>query len=163
MTFASYAWNLVRPPDLNGTTDIFVRDLIGEDTDMASVTSNGEQIDDGGNHTTAHPKIFGDGRYVVFTSWAWNVVPNDGNNAYDIFLHDRLTGKTTRASVDSHGNEDDTGLSGALFPGISDDGRVVIFRADFTQLAPADTNNAPDIFVHAEFGIRLGGPPSRGP
>jgi hypothetical protein len=47
----------------------------------------------------------GDGRYVVFQSDAWNIVPDDTNGVSDIFVHDTRTGKTFRASVSTSGVE----------------------------------------------------------
>jgi Tol biopolymer transport system component len=42
-----------------------------------------------------------DGRYVVFTSYANNLVPNDTNGYYDIFVRDIMNNVTTRVSVNS--------------------------------------------------------------
>src|SRR6185436_1694279 len=58
----------------------------------------------GGNEGTAHA-ISGDGRYVVFDSMAWDIVPDDGNYVPDVFLRDRATGTTTRLSVGAGGTE----------------------------------------------------------
>src|SRR5262245_29439855 len=46
---------------------------------------------EGGAHA-----ISGDGRYVAFSSLAWDVVPDDFNNWFDVFLRDRAMGTTTR-------------------------------------------------------------------
>ncbi len=44
------------------------------------------------------PSISGDGRYIVFSSEATNLVENDNNGTSDIFLYDRLTKVTTLVS-----------------------------------------------------------------
>ncbi len=49
--------------------------------------------------------ISADGRFVVFSSDATNLVPGDTNAAFDAFLHDRQTGETSRLSVSSTGAE----------------------------------------------------------
>ncbi len=49
--------------------------------------------------------ISADGRYVVFNSYASNLVPNDTNGTSDTFRHDTLTGSTTRVSVASDGTQ----------------------------------------------------------
>ncbi|MBI3843525.1 MAG: hypothetical protein HY292_02690, partial [Planctomycetes bacterium] len=49
--------------------------------------------------------ISADGRYVLFTSDATNLVPNDTNGVADIFHHDRLTQRTTRVNVTSSGEQ----------------------------------------------------------
>jgi hypothetical protein len=40
-----------------------------------------------------------DGQVVAFASDATNLEPNDGNNAVDVFAHDRPSGVTTRVSL----------------------------------------------------------------
>jgi hypothetical protein len=49
--------------------------------------------------------ISADGRLVAFTSDADNLVAGDGNFDTDIFVHDRQTQSTVRASVRSDGTE----------------------------------------------------------
>jgi len=56
-------------------------------------------------------------------------------------------GTTTRVSVDSAGNEANTG-SATGRGGISGDGRYVVFYSSATNLTPDDTNGVSDIFVH---------------
>lgn len=106
-----------------------------------SVGSSGEQA----NGDSAHTGVSADGRFVVFHSDATNLVPGDTNGKDDIFVHDRMTGMTTRASLSSCGDEGD-GLS--LGPGISEDGRFVTTTSHATNLVPGDTNGVRDVFVH---------------
>ena len=70
-------------------------------TTRVSVVSDGEQ----GNNHSEYPSTSADGRFVAFQSCANNLVADDTNNAYDIFVHDRQTGETARVSVDSAGVE----------------------------------------------------------
>jgi hypothetical protein len=42
-----------------------------------------------------------DGRYVVFASGAADLVPGGTNEAFDIFVRDRVTGTVERGSVSS--------------------------------------------------------------
>lgn len=70
-----------------------------------------------------------DGRYVVFGSYATDLVPNDTNNRQDVFLRDMQTGFTTRISA----GYDDAGTawqssSEYSHPSISADGRYVTFQ-----------------------------------
>jgi Tol biopolymer transport system component len=69
----------------------------GQSTSRASVDSAGMQATSGGGR----PSISADGRFVSIQSDSRDLVPGDTNGAYDIFVHDRRTGATTRASVDS--------------------------------------------------------------
>lgn len=140
VAFQSQADNLV-PGDTNGSCDIFVRDLLKGTTKRVSVDSLGNEGDSGSQRV----RISGDGRLVVFASEATNLVPGDTNGVRDIFVHDRLTGKTTRVSVDLQGNEanDDSWA-----PDISADGLWVAFESLATNLVPGDGNGAIDIFLH---------------
>ena len=85
----------------------------------------------------------GDGRYVVFQSDAWNIVPDDENGVTDIFVHDERTGKTFRASVSSAGAEAN-GYSGNA--AITTDGHLVVFESDASNLAGGDRNLTTDIY-----------------
>ena len=73
------------------------------DTTRVSVDSAGVE----GNGFSTAPSISssGNGRYVAFQSNATNLVPGDENGLPDIFVHDRQTGRTTRVSVDSAGED----------------------------------------------------------
>jgi uncharacterized repeat protein (TIGR01451 family) len=115
-------------------------------TTRVSVASGGAEAD----NTSDMPAISADGRFVAFVSLASNLVPDDTNDATDVFVHDRRTGTTERVSVDSRGRQGDgnSGLVGAAgYPAISADGRFVAFPSDATNLVRGDTNNATDVFV----------------
>jgi Tol biopolymer transport system component len=139
VAFRSLATNLVLG-DTNERWDIFVHDRQTHTTERVSVASDGTQAN---GHSYA-PSISDDGRYVVFRSAATNLVPNDTNERWDIFVHDRQTHTTERVSVASDGAQAN-GHSYA--PSISDDGRVVAFESDATNLAAGDGNGATDVFV----------------
>ena len=140
IAFLSDATNLV-PGDTNGVTDVFVHDRGSGLTERVNVDSAGIQADDASNDLA----LSGDGRVVAFHSWASNLVSGDTNQSSDVFVHDRQTGLTDRVSVDSSGAEA-SGFS--YFPFISDDGNLVGFSSDASDLVSNDTNNATDAFVH---------------
>lgn len=140
VAFGSSADNLV-PEDTNGVFDIFVHDLTTGATSIVNISSAGVQAKD----YSDFPAISADGRYVAFHSIASNLVREDTNGFYDVFVHDRLTGKTTRVSVDSEGLE---GNSGSINASISPNGRYVAFMSAASNLVPGDTNDFIDIFVH---------------
>ncbi|MGQ0554121.1 MAG: TolB family protein [Planctomycetota bacterium] len=85
-----------------------------------------------------------DGRFVAFASDAPNLVDFDGNNSGDIFVHDRLTGVTTRESLASDGTEANDMSYG---PSLSADGRFLVFESWATNLVPGDTNGFQDVFL----------------
>lgn len=144
VAFISGANNLVAG-DTNNQYDAFVHDRNTGATTRVSVDSNGGEANSYPNNVS----ISGNGRYVVFASYATNLVANDMNGDSDVFVHDRNTGATTRVSVDSNGSEvsgwSDTIDMGA---GVSTDGRYIMFISDATNLVANDTNGEDDIFLH---------------
>ena len=98
-----------------------------------------------GNGPSQHAQISANGRFVVYTSTASNLVDGDTNWVADVFVHDRRPGETTRASVDDAGNQ---GNSLSQFPRISAGGRFVAFESLASNLVDGDTNGALDVFVH---------------
>jgi len=98
VAFQSSATNLVAG-DSNGTADVFVHDRSTGQTTRVSVAGDGSQ----GNNVSYNPRLSGDGRFVAFRSDATNLVAGDTNGVRDVFVHDCVTGATTRVSVDSGG------------------------------------------------------------
>ena len=129
VAFDSEATNLVGG-DTNGALDVFVRDRAGGRTERVSVSSKGKQ----GNSGSAGPMLSGDGRFVTFSSGAANLVAGDTNGRSDIFVHDRMTGETTRVSVAADGAQGDNNSIGTA--AISADGRFVAFTSDASNLVP---------------------------
>jgi len=143
VAFDSQATNL--EPGQNGQEGVFVHNRITGKTIEVSVNSSGVE----GNGFSLGPTISRDGRFVVFFSFASNLVSGDTNGAPDIFVRNLSAGTTERVSVDSSGVEGNGGSGGPLdLPDISADGRFVAFSSTATNLVPGDTNGVPDIFVH---------------
>jgi len=139
VAFGSVASNLVAN-DTNNQSDVFVRDRVAGATELVSVSSAGQQT----NGISYAEDISGDGRFVAFMSAATNLVPDDTNGKWDVFVHDRLARTTERVSVSSQSAEgDQTSLNGS----ISADGRFVAFQSMAMNLVPDDTNGHEDIFV----------------
>ncbi len=86
-------------------------------------------------------------RFVTLTSYATNLVLNDTNNSADIFLHDRLTKKTSRVSVGADGEQGD---GHSYYSKISADGRFITYLSLASNLAPGagDTNKETDVFLY---------------
>lgn len=171
IAFNSRAVNLV-PHDNNRTTDVFVKDLLTGRVQRVSVASDGaeghgvcsaKQRQGVGESpkviTVAQgsgaPSISDNGRYVTFTSCATNLVPNDRNLAADVFVHDRIAGRTRRVSVSSSGEEtppdvstqDTQRVSRNGHGQISGNGRYVAFVSSAGNLVRDDTNGDEDVFV----------------
>lgn len=139
VAFVSDATNLVSV-DTNFSSDIFLHDLQTGQTRRVSIASNGVQPND---HSIA-PAISAGGRYVAFQSYAGNLVSGDTNQSSDIFLHDLQTGQTSRVSLGVGGVQ---GNGSSMLPGLSADGRGLVFRSTAWNLVSQDSNDAADIFV----------------
>src|SRR5205823_1924432 len=111
------------------------------ETTRVDVSGEGKQARILPSHGTS---ISADGRYVVFTAEAGNLVSGDTNDATDVFVHDRQTGETIRASVTPSGGQA-IGFSGDGM--ISADGRYVAFYSYARNLVPHDTNGGQDVFL----------------
>lgn len=139
VAFQSSATNLVAG-DTDQFYDIFVRDRRAGTTVRASVGRRGGPAD---NHSSG-PSISGDGRYLMFSSEATNLVASDTNGVSDVFVRDLRTGRTTRVSVRPDGTQVDGRSLGSA---ISGNGRFVLFESLASDLVPGDANGASDIFV----------------
>jgi Tol biopolymer transport system component len=110
-------------------------------TKRVSVSSKGKE----GSFGSDFPSVSANGRYVCFESL--NKFANgDAKMDDDIFVHDRKTGKTKRASVKSNGSEA-PGMASSDSCSISGDGRLVAFRSG-AALVGGDTNGYEDVYVH---------------
>lgn len=96
-----------------------------------------------------------DGRYATFISASTDLVPDDSNEARDVFLRDLVNGVTIRVNVSSTGEQADQPYQDLFYPygapmgpSVSNDGTVV-FTTAATNLVPGDTNGVQDLFVHS--------------
>jgi hypothetical protein len=159
--FRSSASNLVAG-DTNGVNDVFVhdrdtdRDGIYDEpgavrTERVSVSSDGAE----GDGAVFLASISASGRFVAFDSFASNLVGDDTNATYDVFVRDRDTDNdkifdelgavaTFRANLTQAGTESSEG-SGT--PSISGNGRWVVFDSAARDLHGLNGPN-PDVFVH---------------
>ena len=83
--------------DLNGRTDVFLRDLTTNQTKIISRARAGGLA---GNGNSYQPAMSADGVTVLFTSEASNLVPNDNNSATDIFTAASALGAPDFGPVD---------------------------------------------------------------
>lgn len=145
VAFHSWDSGLVLP-DTNDRYDIYVLDRTTGVTERVSNDSAGVQ----GNNDSTGASMSSDGRFVAFTSDADNLVPGDTNFDLDVFVHDRATHTTVRASVSTTGTE--TGFElGSLNASISANGQAVAFESE-GALVPTDPGFPVDIYVHDESG-----------
>jgi Tol biopolymer transport system component len=120
--------------------DVFIQEVTTGRIMCASRTHTGGES----NLNSAETSLSFDGRYIVFTSQASNLVPGDTNRKADIFWYDTVAKKILRASVSSKGvqaNDD------CHSPWVSGNGRFVVFYSAATNLVPNDTNKKADVFL----------------
>ena len=139
IVFESSSTNIVEN-DTNDEIDIFLHDTTTKVNTIISLGYDGEPaIPSGG----INPSISANGRYIVFSSSATNLVENfsDVDTRSNLFLHDAQT-NTTVLVVNS-------GLIGIGYPSavVSNDGKVV-FRSDGTDIVPNDNNGSSDVFLY---------------
>jgi Tol biopolymer transport system component len=89
VAFSSGSSQLLLKDTDDFNSDIFVYDRVGKK--MSKITNNT-------TGSSVYPSISADGRFVSFMSQADNLVLNDSNNAWDTFVHDLKTGKTSRVN-----------------------------------------------------------------
>jgi len=136
VVYESYASDLVAA-DMNLAPDIFVYDTQTHTNQLVSVALGSSNSGNGGSSQAAFTP---DGRYVAFSSTAWNLVSVTPGGV-NVFLRDLVAGTTTLVSA-SNGN-----TASADEPVITPDGRFVAFRSARPGLVPTLTSVGEDIFV----------------
>jgi len=140
VAFESGASNLVRR-DTNGVSDIFLHDRGTGKTFRVSVGGRHRQAN-GPSHSSG---VSPNGRFIVFESFASNLVKGDTNGTWDVFLRDRAKKKTYRISVNSSGHQ---GNGPSADPVVTPNGRFVSYESSASNLVSNDTNGAvTDVFV----------------
>jgi Tol biopolymer transport system component len=104
-----------------GSRNVFVRDA--GTTTRVSIGAGGAEP----NGESFGPSISGDGRTVVFTSNASNLVSGDTNGQSDVFAFDRTNGAIRRISVTPSGAEANGGVASPTPPSTNATGTVFAF------------------------------------
>lgn len=89
--------------------------------------------------------LSGDGRFVEFESQASNLIAGDTNNLRDVFVVDRQSGQSSRASIAPNNQEAN---AHSFASDISADGRYVAFESWASNLVSGDSGNVWDVFVY---------------
>ena len=102
------------------------------------------------NARSRFPVFSGDGRWILFTSDATNLVAGDTNGVTDIFARDVLTDVVVRISLGAGGVQGN-GASGYMehtrAHATSFDGRFVAFYSAASNLVADDGNGTVDLFL----------------
>jgi Tol biopolymer transport system component len=137
--FVAWGDTLV-PGDTEDTPDIFMKDLRTEAITRVNTRPDGTVAD----AQPYQPSVSADGRYVVFSSLASNLVRHDSNNVDDVFLKDVVSGAVVRLS-ERFGRQ---GNNFSVAPTISADGRTVVFATLATNLSPTAATPSSELLVH---------------
>lgn len=144
VAFASFSADLVAG-DGNAAADVFVHDRRTHTTERVSVAAEDTQANAGAFvPLLSGLAISGDGSLVVFDSPATNLVPDDDNDASDVFVRDRRRGTTTRVSVGVRGEQANApARAGTMAP----DGSAVAFTSAATNLVPGVRGGLVELYV----------------
>jgi len=132
IVFESVATDLIAG-GTDGTRQIYLYDRIAQTTELISVSSD-SLGGNPGNERSESPSVSADGRYVVFSSDATNLVEGHNWGWTDVFRRDRTTHETILVSVASITGEQANFNSKT--PSISDDGNRIAFESDAENLIP---------------------------
>ena len=130
----------MNPVPYERTQQIAVLDVVTGDFEIVSRGPDGEI----GNRFSEDPSISADGSRVAFTSWA-NLVEDDDNMLFDVFVVDRDTDELTMLSRRPDGAPANDSSFQAT---ISADGSFVAFASRASDLLPADPDPNVSVFGH---------------
>jgi Tol biopolymer transport system component len=153
VAFLGGATNLVAGvTDVNGAGDVFLRDRVARTTSLVSHTATSAAITANQGSEKAVPSS--DGGYVVFESWATDLVagqvdPGPSSGDADVFLHDRVAGTAVLVSH-APGLPTQAAEGTSTDPVISGDGAYVVFsNLDGNPVdGLIDANAANDLYLY---------------
>jgi uncharacterized repeat protein (TIGR01451 family) len=111
-----------------GYTKVFMRDMQAGTTLFVSRPPDGEPI----NNDSFEPAISGDGKYIVFHSFATNLSTGNPDGLGQVYLWDSTSGVINRVSRPVTGAL--AGNMGSGSPTISTDGQIVVFGSRASNL-----------------------------
>lgn len=115
-------------------------------TEIVSKNSEGEPLGVGGSGSAyGGISLSADGRYMGFTT------PSS-----DVYVHERVTGKTTMVNVTASGQPSNDGgfARGTNVNSISGDGRYVLFSSNSNDLVPNDSDPPPPFTIGIDVFVR---------
>ena len=114
--------------DFNLVADVFLQDAESGRNTLVSVGTNGSAA----NRAALDPILSADGRAVVFSSAASDLVPGTNNQQSHLYYRDLLTQRTLR--ITHLFNSSAPASLGGTLPAISADGNYVAYYSDATNL-----------------------------
>lgn len=141
IAFHSVATTLDGTDGNGGTRDIYQYDRFFDELIRISESATGGAA----NGASGYPRYSSEGTFLVFESFASNIVSTDTNGSVaDVFIRDQVSGNV--AALSTRGGE--TGDGHSLMPAISPDGAFVVFESFAEDLHSEDDNGATgDVFL----------------
>jgi len=143
IAFTSHATDL-GPLDTNGTYDCYLHDGAG----VLLVSRNHAGVDSG-NDRSACAAVNADRGFVIFESYASDLSSMDTNMEQDVFIREIRVGETSLVSANAAGTDSANGYSFVRddLPGVSANGRFVVFESFATDLEAVNGDAAVDVYV----------------
>jgi len=160
VAFASYSTNFIAEDTNAGDPDLYLRDTcVGApagcvpSTTEEDVSTSGSQAA-GALDTESNPALSDDGRFLAFSTLAYNLAPQPANVFGGIYLRDTCNGAasgcTPTTSIAGVANDGSLPNAGGNNTAINGTGRFVAYASLASNLVPGDTfpaNGWKDIFV----------------
>jgi hypothetical protein len=139
--------------DDNCAQDVYVADLLLGSfpslTNITRITNATNVCATGGSPNSDFFSLAmnNSGRYVAYSTGLQEGVTGDTNIFSDVHLYDRQTGTKELISARHNTTTTSAATGAALRPAISDDGNLVSFTSNYSDLVAGDTNGVGDVFV----------------
>lgn len=142
ISFSSTAPDLVSG-DHNARRDIFLADTLTGSIELVSASPGGIRSSRDTGWASA---VSENGRYILFST-PDNLLEEDSNSAWDVYLKDMASGRLVLISVSTQGvpGNADSGYWSSL--ALSADGSLAAFQSSASNLVNNDRNTSLDIFV----------------
>ncbi|MCC6406744.1 MAG: PD40 domain-containing protein [Planctomycetes bacterium] len=125
-------------------SNVWLHDRMTGTTSLVSVAIDGGPANQASSVQGGPRLVSPDGRLVLFTSVASNLVASDLTPMPDVFVRDMVTGITAMASTNAAGAQAN---GQSIHPCFTGDARAIVFESSATNLVTGDSNAATDVFV----------------
>jgi hypothetical protein len=139
--FIAFVANVAsNPPTMN--TAIYLWDAQTGTNTLVSMNRDSGLVSDG---ICSSPVVSSNGQFVAFTGSGTNLAANSFDGQFHAYIRDQQAGITQLLDGDTNGIG--AGVPTMTVPGLSADGRFVVFDCASGNLVPNDRNHAEDVFV----------------
>lgn len=137
------------PNDTNGVKDVYLYNLKSKEKLLVSRATNSTA----GNAISERPCISFDGRFVIYRSYASNIVGTLQGQGANLYSYDRVTDSNMLFPMNRYA--DDFGDSWSFPAVMSGDGRTIVFSSRASDLTSQDFNRRDDVFSYSLLGLNV--------